>query len=99
MHWIGWGNSVTYRSVLHGHSEFILAENVTNELILEHLKSIQAKLGTMAADLTDLKADMRGLKAHMAGFMQSEVAQDSAIAGLQLRLDRIEKRLELADSE
>ena len=77
----------------------ILTDYVEYQLILQHLKSIQAKLGTVAADLTDLKADMRGLKAHMAGFMQSEVAQDSAIAGLQVRLDRIEKRLELADSE
>ena len=75
----------------------VMAENVTNQLLLEHLKAVQAKLAAMAEDVQDLKADMRGLKAHMAGFMQSEVGQDSAIASMQSRLERIERRLELQD--
>jgi hypothetical protein len=33
----------------------------------------------------------------MAAFMQSEVAQDGSIASIQLRIERIEKRLNLAD--
>ena len=72
--------------------------NVTNELLLEHMKAIQAKLAAMASDITELKTDMRGIKSHMAGFMQSEVAQDNAIASMQSRLDRIERRLDLADA-
>ncbi len=47
--------------------------------------------------LEHLKIDMRGVKGHMASFMQSEVAQDNAIATLQAGLDRIERRLELSD--
>ncbi|MFV0382614.1 hypothetical protein [Paracoccus sp. (in: a-proteobacteria)] len=74
-----------------------MADNVTNELILEHLKAIQAKLSEMSGDLHDLKTDLRGVKGHMASFMQSEVAQDGAIAALQERLDRIERRLELRE--
>lgn len=70
---------------------------VTNQLLLEHLKSIQSKLNSIAPDISDLKTDVRGIKAHMAGFMQSEVAQDSAIASMQTRLERIERRLELRD--
>jgi len=72
--------------------------DVSNELLLEHLKSIQGQLRTLGDDLGDLKADMRGLKTHMAGFMQSEVAQDGTLATIRLRLDRIEKRLGLVDS-
>ncbi|KJV10127.1 hypothetical protein VZ95_06990 [Elstera litoralis] len=71
--------------------------NVTNALILEHLKAIQGKLSTMADDLTDVKTDMRGLKTHMAGFMQSEVAQDGVLASIRARLDRIERRLDLTE--
>ena len=74
-----------------------MKDNATNDLLLEHLKAIQAKLGQMALDIIDLKADMRGLKGHMASFMQSEVAQDNALASLQARIDRIEHRLELND--
>ena len=78
-----------------------MSNKVTNQLLLEHLKAIQSKLSTMANDIGDLKSDMRGLKSHMAGYMQSEVAQDmaqdSAIATMQTRLERIERRLELRD--
>lgn len=73
-----------------------MTENVTNALLLEHLKSIQSKLATMAEDMIDVKTELRGLKSHLAGFMQSDVAQDSAIASLQSRLDRIERRLEIS---
>ena len=75
-----------------------MPETVTNELLFEQLKAIQAKLADMASDITELKTDMRGIKSHMAGFMQSEVAQDNAIASMQTRLDRIERRLDLADA-
>ena len=60
-----------------------MSDKVTNRLLLEHLEAIQSTLGSMANDVSDLKSDMRGLKSHMAGFMQSEVAQDSAIATMQ----------------
>ena len=74
-----------------------MSDNGTNRLLLEPLEAIQSKLSSMANDINDLKSDMRGLKSHMAGFMQSEVAQDSAIATMQTRLERIERRLELRD--
>lgn len=72
-----------------------MAENVTNELLLETLKAIQTKIANVADDITDLKTEMRGIKGHMAAFMQSEVAQDGSLASIQARLDRIERRLEL----
>lgn len=74
-----------------------MSDNVTHRLLLEPLEAIQSKLSSMANDVNDLKADMRGLESHLAGFMQSEVAQDSAIATMQTRLERIERRLELRD--
>ena len=70
-----------------------MSDTVTNQLLLEHLKEIQSKLISVANDISDLQSDMRGIKFHMAGFMQSEVAQDSAIATLQMPLERIERRL------
>ncbi len=76
-----------------------MADNVTNELLLEHLKSVQSKLGGMASDISDVKAEIRGLKSHMAGFMNSEVSQDAALASMQDKLERIERRLELNDPE
>lgn len=66
-------------------------ENVTNELLYETLKSIQGKLSDMASHMQDLKTGMRGMKGHMAAFMQSEVAQDGALASIQTRMERIER--------
>ncbi|HEY9010253.1 MAG TPA: hypothetical protein VIN06_04500 [Devosia sp.] len=70
--------------------------NVTNALIFETLKAMQAKLVDIAGDVHDLKNDVRGVKGHMAAFMQSELSQDSALAAIQTRLDRIERRLEIS---
>ena len=72
-----------------------MADNVTNELLLEHLKQIQSKLSKVDDRLSNVEVDMRSLKSHMTGFMQSEFAQDNSLATLQVRLDRIERRLEL----
>jgi hypothetical protein len=72
-----------------------MAENVTNELLLETLKAIQATLSRIDGRITHVEGDIRIIKGHMASFMQSEVQQDAAIAELGLRLDRIERRLEL----
>ena len=55
-----------------------MTDSVTNELIFETLKAMQAKLGDMASDIADLKTDVRAVKGHMASFMQTEVVQDSA---------------------
>ncbi len=74
-----------------------MADNVTNESFFATLQAIQAKLTDVASDIVDLKADMRGLKSHIAAFMQSEVAQDGAIASIQLKIERIEQRPNLVD--
>ena len=48
-----------------------MPDNVTNQLLLEHLKAIQSKLAAMDDRLHELHTDVRGLKSHMAGFTQS----------------------------
>jgi chromosome segregation ATPase len=68
---------------------------VTNELMLEHLKAIQAKLSEHDRRFDELSTDLRSLKAHMAGFMSNEVNQDAVIAALRERIERIERRLEI----
>ncbi|MCR9255375.1 MAG: hypothetical protein NXI16_04690 [Alphaproteobacteria bacterium] len=67
------------------------------ELILEILRKMQSDISAMRGDLDALSSDVRGIKAHMAGFMQTEIAQDGALAELRHRVDRIERRLEIQD--
>lgn len=75
-----------------------MADNVTNELLLETLKAIQASLTRLDARLGHVETDIRIIKGHMASFMHSEVQQDSAIAELSVRIERIERRLDLKDA-
>jgi len=65
--------------------------NVLHDLMLENFRAIRGELTALRNDATDIRSDLRSIKSHMAGFMQSEVAQDGALASIQSRLERIER--------
>ena len=89
----------TTKIAINRHTNYILTmtDNVTSELILEHLKAIQGKITRVEDRMGNIEMDIRIIKGHMASYMQSETKQDGAIATLQARLERIEKRLELSE--
>lgn len=74
-----------------------MADNVTSQCLLEHLKAIRAKLAAMDGRMNELQADVRGIRSHVAGFMHAEVSHDSSMAAMQERLDQIERRLGFHD--
>ena len=79
-----------------------MTDNVEN-LMLEHLKRFQATLDRIERDLREVKgrvANLEGGQAsiiqHLAHFSSADAAQQIAIDNISDRLDRIERRLELA---
>lgn len=74
-----------------------MADNVTNELILEHLKSIRAEIGSLQSDMTDVKSSLTSMRQHLSGFMSTDAAHEGALASVHERLNRIERRLELSE--
>ena len=72
--------------------------NVTNDLLLEHLKVIQGKLGDHDGRFARLENELLAVKNHLAALVQSDLNRDTDLAALALRVDRIERRLEIADS-
>ena len=66
-------------------------------LMLEHLKRVQAQMSRVEEKVDEVAADLRGVKQHMAAFLTSEFNQDASIASIKSRLDRIERRLDLVD--
>jgi hypothetical protein len=68
---------------------------VTNELMLEHLKAIEATLSQNDGRFEEISTDPRCLKAPMAEVVSDEVDQDAVIASLRERNGRIERRLEI----
>jgi hypothetical protein len=74
----------------------VMSDNVTNELLLEHLKAIQAKLARHDEAFQRIEGEIRVLKSHIYGIVQAEMGRDPDMASLLVRIDRIE-RLELND--
>jgi len=76
-------------------------ENVEN-LVLEHLRHIRGRVDQIADDLGDLKQRMSGLESAM-NLVRREVAlgdetdarQQVTLDKLNVRIERIERRLEL----
>ena len=71
-------------------------EKVEN-LILEHLRVIRADMSSMKDDMGGMRAEMLIIRQHMAGLLGGQNLHDGEIASLKVRLDRIEKRLDLVE--
>ena len=71
---------------------------VSNELMYEVLKWLQNNQMNMQESLTEVKAEIRAIRGHMVA-TQADIANlYVGQAKIELRLERIEKRLELADT-
>jgi len=79
-----------------------MTENVEN-LLLEHMKRFQASLDRMerrldeiTARLTTLEGSVVSIMQHLTNLSAADATQQIAIDNINRRLDRIERRLELA---
>jgi hypothetical protein len=70
-----------------------------DNLVLEHLRAIREVLELHSQAFTDVQLRLSGIETHMAGFQISEVRQSNELDRLRERINRIEKRLELADGK
>ncbi len=68
-----------------------MADTVTNELLLEHLKAMQTRLG-------NIEDETRIMRTEIAGMSQSNAAHSLRLDRIERRLERIEKRLDLVDN-
>jgi len=66
-------------------------------LMLEHLRAIRGDMAKMADRMETMSAEMTAIRQHLAGVVTIQEHDHGDIATIKTRLDRIEKRLELAD--
>lgn len=66
-----------------------------SDLALEHLRHIRGRVDTISEDVKSLRDRMLAVEHHLAGFHRSDVDQTTEIAQLKVRVDRIERRLDL----
>lgn len=72
--------------------------NVTNELLLEQLKTIQTKLARISGDIAEIKEENRAHRSLTSALVQNDELRGTQVAHIQIRLDRIERRLDLVDA-
>ena len=66
-----------------------------DNLVLEHLRGIRTEIGKMADWMHTLSVEMTAIRQHLAGVVTIQEHDHTDIAALKIRLDRIERRLEL----
>jgi predicted RNase H-like nuclease (RuvC/YqgF family) len=69
------------------------------DLMLEILKGIQADIGVMKRDLSSLTMRTVALEEHQRGLLTSIHGMQADMSDLRTRVDRIERRLGLTDTE
>ncbi len=72
---------------------------VTNELIYEILKSLQQGQADIKAGQQELKAELHAIRGHMLAFQTDINNLYSSLSGLDVRLERVERRLTLTDEQ
>jgi septation ring formation regulator EzrA len=70
---------------------------ITNELIYEVLKAIQADIAELKERVTSIEPTQRAMRSHLAGLVTSDLNRDADLTALRARVERIERRLELQD--
>lgn len=67
-------------------------------IILEHLKAIQAEIKSLKNGQNDLKAEILSIKSYLHNMQGDALRREQTIAEVQVNLDRINTRLNLTDA-
>ena len=71
---------------------------VTNELLLDVLKKVQGRLNIVADDVSDIKQRMVTIETYVSTLVREDARLNERLGHLEIRLNRIEQRLELNDA-
>ena len=69
----------------------------TDNLVLELLRQMRADMAAMKDEMSMMRAEMRVMRQHIAALVGTQTLHDIDMASVKVRLDRIERRLELVD--
>ncbi|TXN45841.1 hypothetical protein [Methylobacterium sp. WL7] len=71
---------------------------VTNELIYEVLKAMQARLGNIEEGVREVRGEIRALRTPVHGVQGDLHNLYEAYSALDMRVGRIERRLDIVDA-
>ena len=67
-----------------------------DSIVLRYLRNLDQKVDRLAERQQEATTELRSIKTHMSAFLQSELSQDSSIASILTRLEKLERRLDLS---
>ena len=70
---------------------------ISNELLLETLKSVQSRIGMIEDGQRDIKEELVAIRMHQHASQGEINSIYTRLGGIEVRLDRIEKRLDIID--
>ena len=70
----------------------------TENLVLEHLRAIRATLGEQSNELAGIRLEISAMGQQLAGLTAAVYSGKSELDSLKRRVERIERRLELNDT-
>ena len=68
-----------------------------DNLVLEQLRALRGENGKILNWMETIGAEVTSIRQHLMGIITTQGQDHADIASIKVRLDRIEKRLELAD--
>ena len=68
-------------------------------IILEHLRALRNEVTDVKVEMGLMRGEMIAMKQHTAGLLASESTRDYETAAVKVRLDRIERRLNISDEK
>jgi hypothetical protein len=68
-----------------------------DNLVLEHLRAIRGDMARMMDRIDTMTAEMSAMRQHMGAMLTIQQHDHGDIASIKVRLDRIDKRLDLVD--
>ena len=69
----------------------------TTSLVLEHLRHIRSQIDALRLDMGDVKLRLTVIEGHIASLVVGQTGHNSEMDRLKIRIDRIERRLELTE--
>ena len=69
-----------------------------DSIVLRYLRRLDDRTRRMEERLDDLASELRSTRTHMTGFMQDHLRHDEGVASPRVRMDRLERRLDLQDT-
>jgi hypothetical protein len=69
----------------------------TDNVVLEILRRIQSDVGEVKSDVRDIKGQLIDIRTQLVTMQSDALRQERTVAALQVKVDRIETRLDLTD--